>query len=917
MKTKTRTHEFRAPAALAAVLLAVLAVIPALPGALAQDTCEIPLFVKQNLVGANVMILADNSGSMNEALYHLDYNRNVTYTGGFSTNSTYFVGGDGWREPNDFSWTLPSSPSVYLVNSDGGESGRYSGNYLNWIYYHATAAQRAAIPTITRIQILKQVVISLINRSNRLKIGLSVFTYDSGATVVGECGTDYATLVSRVAALRANTWTPLGEAMEDILDYFAEDGSGAPITVPCQYSFNIVVTDGLPTMDRDVSAYLRDTDGDGREPGTCASIGAPYPESNYCSDYFDDVTYYMAHEDLRSDLEGDQHVSTYVVGFHEGGRLLQEAADNGEGLFFVAENAIELVMSIEYAIQDILRRISAGSAVAVVSTERGVDDRLYRGKFMPIDWDGYLECYALPYTNGDPSIWEAGSFLQGRDPNSRKIFTAVGNNVYDFNVASSAALLGPMGVATEAEAQALIRWARGTPAYGLRNRQGWYLGDIVHSTPVVVGAPANYQMTQEYQDFYDNNEHRTKMVYVGANDGMVHAFDAQSGDEAWAFVPGFALPKFSAMADSGYCHTYTCDQTVAVKDIILGGSWRTVMVSNGREGGADMFALDITDPHNPQFMWQATVPNGVSYLSEVEIVQIDGRPLALVGSGLDLVDGEAWIYAYDLEDGDLVGSRELSDIGSRNKAPKPITVDVDLDGDADLVYAADMSGDLWRFDTNDDANPASWSASRLFDGSHEITANPMAAYGEHGEVWVYFGTGAYLEDDDMVTDRQQYFYAVADRHDGGTATVSSLTDQTDNPGQLDPNDRGWFVELWGGDGERVVEQAVVVAGNVIFTSFAPSLDACVAGGRSWLYQMAYDSGRNPQSESESNSDERQTSLGDGVASYPVVDLSQGQVVVQSSDASIKVEDIAATITRMLVRSWQENWDNVVDAPPAQ
>ena len=914
MKTQTRMNELRAPAALAAVLAAALAVIPALPGALAQDSCEIPLFVKQNLVGANVMILADNSGSMNEALYHLDYNPNVAYTGGFNRTSTYFVGTDGWREPNDFSWTLPNSPSVYLVNSDS-EDGRYVGNYLNWIYYHATATQRAAVPTVTRIQILKQVVIGLINRSNRLKIGLSVFTYDSGSTVVGGCGTDYATLVSRVATLRANTWTPLGEAMEDILDYFADENG--PITVPCQYSFNIVVTDGLPTMDRDVSAYLRDTDGDGREPGTCASIGAPYPESNYCSDYFDDVTYYMAHNDLRSDLDGDQLVSTYVVGFHEGGRLLEEAAINGNGLFFVAENAIELVMSIEYAIQDILRRISAGSAVAVVSTERGVDDRLYRGKFMPIDWDGYLECYALPYTNGDPAIWEAGSFLQSRDPDTREIFTAVGSNRFDFTEASAPSLRVAMGVATDAQAQTLIRWARGEPAFGLRNRQGWYLGDIVHSTPVVVGAPSNYQMTQEYQDFYDNNETRTKMVYVGSNDGMVHAFDAQSGQEEWAFVPGFALPKFAAMADSGYCHTYSCDQTVAVKDIILSSGWRTVMVSNGREGGADMFALDITDPHNPEFLWQRTVPNGVSFLSEVEITEIDGRPLALVGSGLDLDDGEAWIYAYDLEDGTLVGARELSDIGSRNKAPKPVAVDVDLDGETDLVYAADMAGDVWRFDTNNSANPAGWIESLLFDGTREITANPVAAYGATGEVWVYFGTGAYVEDDDMVTDEQQYFYAVADRHDSGTATPGSLTDQTSNPGELDAGDRGWFVALWGGDGERVVEQAVVVAENVIFTSFAPSLDACVAGGRSWLYQMAYDSGRNPQSESESNSDERQTSLGDGVASYPVVDLSQGKVVVQSSDASIKVEDIAATINRMLVRSWQENWDNVVDAPPAQ
>ncbi len=596
MRKTKRTHTLRAAAALAAVLAVA---VMAAPPAQAQATCEIPLFVKQSLVGANVMFLADNSGSMNEAIYHLDYDANTTYSGPFYSTSTYFIAKDGWYEPRDFSWSLPTTPSIYLVNSDNGEDGRYQGNYLNWMYYHATAAQQASIPTVTRIQVLKQVIVNVINRSNRLKIGLTVFQYDHGGSIIGKCGVSYTSLQAQVNGLTANTWTPLGESMETILDYFSYDGPDAAIQVPCQYNFCIVVTDGLPTMDLGVSSYLRDADGDGHDPGNCASIGAPYPESNDCSDYFDDVTYYMAHKDLRPDLEGDQTVSTYVVGFHEKGNLLKEAADNGDGLFFQAENAVELVMSIEYAIQDILRRISAGSAVAVVSTERGVDDRLYRGKFMPIDWDGFLECYTLPYTNGDPAVWEAGEIMQHTSPASRRIFTAVDKDVYDFDESQAPKLRAAMGAATDAEAEALIHWGRGNPTAGLRNRQGWFLGDIVHSTPVVVGAPSNFQFTQDYQDFYNARQNRRKMVYVGANDGMLHAFDAQSGAEQWAFVPEFALPQFAAMADSGYCHTYTCDQTSSVEDLVIDGNWRTVLVSNGREGGADLFALDITDPDSP------------------------------------------------------------------------------------------------------------------------------------------------------------------------------------------------------------------------------------------------------------------------------------------------------------------------------
>ncbi len=153
----------------------------------------------------------------------------------------------------------------------------------------------------------------------------------------------------------------------------------------------------------------------------------------------------------------------------------------------------------------------------------------------------------------------------------------------------------------------LINWARGENVPGLRDRQGWVLGDIIHSTPVVVGEPAGFIPTEEFRDFYEMNKFRRKMVYVGANDGMIHAFDADDGEEVWAFVPKFALPKFEAMADSGYCHTYTCDQTVTVKDIQVENVWRTVLMSGGREGGGSIFALDITDPVNPEVLWHNPV----------------------------------------------------------------------------------------------------------------------------------------------------------------------------------------------------------------------------------------------------------------------------------------------------------------------
>lgn len=884
--------------------------------ALAQQ-CEIPLFVKQGLAGANVMILADNSGSMNSAIYDLRYDKNTVYPGNFSTNTTYFIGHDGWYRPSDFNGGWPGSPSAYLIDSDNGQSGRYLGNYLNFIYFHLNDAERAQVPGVTRIQVLKSVLKNIVDRSEQLNFGLTKFQYDHGGNVVGDCGENRTALKAQIDGLTANTWTPLGEAMETVLDYFTNDKPNAPIQEPCQYNFVLVVTDGLPTMDLDVSGYLHDTDGDGKEPGNCASIGAPYSNSLDCSDYFDDVSYYMAHEDLRPDMPGEQNVFTYVVGFHENAPLLHEAAANGDGLFFNAENAVELYLSIEYAIQDVLRRISAGSAVAVVSTERGTDDRLYRGKFMPLDWHGFLESYALPYTDGDAPVWEAGNILSSRSPSSRNIFTAVNGHTYDFTTSQAPNLRAAMGAATDDEAAKLISWGRGNYQNGYRYRRGWVLGDIVHSTPVVVGPPMAFVPTEPYQIFHDANEFRRKMVYVGANDGMLHGFDASTGIEQWAFVPEFALPAFAAMADSGYCHKYTCDQTVSVKDIKINGVWRTMLVSGGREGSSAIFALDITDPDNPQVQWQADLPNGKTFHSEVEMLSIGGTPVALVGSGLDDTSGEAWLYAYDLSDGSQLGWVRLSRSPSRrNKTTKPAVVDVNLDGEADLIYVADLLGSVYRIDTNGSPAPGSWDISEFYEGNQEITADPVAAFGPDGSTYVYFGTGAYLVDTDVTTTDQQSFVCVFDRNTGGTTRKSDLANQTSVIHSLGSDD-GWYVNLWNDPGERVTETAAVVAETVIFTSFAPSDDACVAGGNSWLYQMRYDTGGVPDNENMEDPEDRTVSLGEGVASYPVVDLTAGEVVVQSSDASISVQPIATTFQRMAVRSWQESYDDVVAPPPSQ
>ena len=143
-------------------------------GAQAQLVCEVPLFVKTTTERANVMILADNSGSMNAPITHDDYDRTIEWDGTFDNDRTYYVSKSGYRVPNDFDAEWSGEPSALLVESDNGEDGRYSGNYLNWIYYHATEPQRLSIPNYTRIQVLKAVLYEVVDVSEQLRIGITV-----------------------------------------------------------------------------------------------------------------------------------------------------------------------------------------------------------------------------------------------------------------------------------------------------------------------------------------------------------------------------------------------------------------------------------------------------------------------------------------------------------------------------------------------------------------------------------------------------------------------------------------------------------------------------------------------------------------------------------------------------------------------
>ena len=897
------------PLSLMIVCLAGALVVAAGFAPAGAATCDYPLFVQTGAVDANVIIEFDNSGSMNEAMFSDDYNPLTTYSGKFDPDQTYNIANDGTYSPRSFNNNWTSSPTAYLVDSDGGEDGRYFGNYLNWIYYHATTAQRAAIPRITRVQMAKAAVNSVITSiTYNIRYGVYTFNNDNGGKQVAAAGTAPATVTTKVNAIVADSWTPLAETLVTIMNYLKTTGASAPIQYDCQKNFVVIVTDGLPTEDLNIPGYIGDGDGDNAEPGTCASIGAPqYPSSYDCSHYLDDVALYMRTHDLRPDLTGMQYANTYTIGMNIDAPLLARSADaqHGDGAYFSANNATQVADALSKVLREIISRISAGSAVAVVSTEGQGEDLLYRGKFLPSSWAGYMEAFELPYESGEAPVWEAGELLNARSPDSRTIFTSVSGTKRDFVAGQASNLRTAMGAASDAVAAQIISWTRGNTVTGYRDRSGWLLGDIVDSAPVPVGAPSSYYLNDNYLTFRDAHADRARVIYVGANDGMLHAFAADTGNELWAYVPNDQLARLKSIASTGYCHEFSVNGTPRAVDCYLGGAWKTVLIGGEKQGGKAYYAIDITDPTSPQFMWENNITEVTASWAQTEVARLkpSGKYVGFVGSGLRST-GETYCVGFDMSNGSKLWAIALGDNNKNNLATGCTAVDLDFDGYDDVMYLGDLDGNLWSMDLT----KATPTKSLLFNtGGQPIQAQPVLTVDTDNSVFVYFGTGKYVDSTDPSNTAAQTFYCVIDNHDGTTVSTSQLVDQTNSIKSI-LGKRGFYFSLANGSGERVTEPSALVNGIVYFTSFAPNSSPCGSGGSSWLYAAKFRSGAGYDSDKDDSNDttaNRSTSVGDGVTARPVIDIINGKVLVQGSDTRIHVSDTLGQIKQLIVRSWRQ------------
>ncbi|MDN5871837.1 MAG: fimbrial assembly protein [Nitrococcus sp.] len=519
-----------------------------------------------------------------------------------------------------------------------------------------------------------------------------------------------------------------------------------------------------------------------------------------------------------------------------------ENSDGAPDNYFLVTNAGQLGAQLEAAFQEILARVSSATSVAIESGSIASASQVYLARFDSGDWTGSLVAYALS-SSGDigAANWDAACALTGGIcATDGKTYTApdpiTGRRIVTYDPTATPPAGVPFKWSSLSNSQQNILTSFGLDqdrvAYlrgdrskeqsnggSFRNRTG-LLGDVVHSTPVYVGPPDRFYpdglATTNYSAFKSAHSSREGVVYVGANDGMLHAFAADNGEELFAYVPSAVYDHLSDLTNPGYGHRFYVDGTPTEGDAFFNGAWQTVLVGGLRAGGQGIYALDITDVPSAstsettiasRVLWEFTDADdadlGYTY-SRPQIVRLHNDKWAAVfGNGYNSTDtgpedsisgdGDAVLYVVDIADGSLIAEIDTT-IGSTTAPNGLATVTpADIDGDSivDYVYAGDLYGNLWKFDLRS-TTPNNWEVAHgkpIFQAvgpsgtAQPITTRPSLRRHPTGDGFlVMFGTGKYLEPTDATADPSviQSVYGIWDRDlkDDNTGNLKPFTSFT-------------------------------------------------------------------------------------------------------------------------------------------
>jgi len=725
--------------------------------------------------------------------------------------------------------------------------------------------------------------------------------------------------------LRGNGGTPNKDAVKHLGDQFKVTGENAPILEACQQNFGMLFTDGysnaggpnVGNVDDGEPAPIGDSHDD-----TMADIAYSFYVNNLREDLEEGQVptpsgCNSATPPLSVDCQDDPHMNFFGVSMGGDGLIFQidedatedpwsnppewfdpntqrnpsaiddmwHAALSTRGDMFSARSPEEVARAIESVLSTIAgRTLTVGLSANSTRLDQGA--LLFQSTINSTNWTGDVLAFEPEET--DPA-WVASEALPTEG--ERKIFTWSADSASGVEFDSSSVgdtirkrILGvDPGDDLDSDqrdlADLIVEYVRGDQSEeqedGPFRARDKLIGDIANSRPVFAG-PRNEgwaRVDESYNDYLDNEKaDRTPVLYVGANDGMLHAFDTESGEELFAYVPSSVHGKLRELTDPEYEHQFYVDGQIAVGDIQLGPSnWTTVAVGTLGAGGRGVYALDVGDPEGfdagQDVLWELTHEDdpdlgftfGEPLITRLEDGAGNGTWVAVFANGYNSQDEQAYLYVVDLvngpgENGEGVTKIALGDAGDNGLSGVTGLRDVASRTHLSRVYAGDLNGTMWRVDF-DGTTPSVPFEDGLFTDPREdaITVTPNLAAHPGGGVMVYYGTGKLIEADDRSDVSLRRLWAVRDRDsDISNNNLNGFAELELDEAPSEPGvparrtvnlvsgsaDDGWFVDLvvdGNNRGERVLSQARVVFGTGIFTTFEPDDNPCRSGGITRIY----------------------------------------------------------------------------------
>ncbi len=831
----------------------------------------------------------------------------------------------------------------------------YDGNYLNYRENPVTINDE-------KIDVVNNVAKAILNSISGINVGIMRFNDNEGGPVIldiQDLDANRADILATINGISAGGATPVSETLYEaarywrgLPAYYGENVSEhdtdpaalssdpddpevyeQPNFQTCAKNFNVVLTDGQPVDDAetpDIVDNLPDWEG---------VLGYTGCTGTAEGDCLDDIADYLNSDDISTD-SGEQKVITHTIGFDINLPILEEAALRGGGDYFLADDVESLTIALLEIVNDITDRSLSFAAPAVAvnsfNRTRNLND-LYLTTFAAREtyrWPGNVKKYQIK--DGlvvdrfeDPAINPADGLFYGTatsfwsddadgndvekggavenmpDPAARKLYvnqsadndlTAGANALSVANMAAfSLADFGLTGAAGEPTKEQLIRWTRGEDVQdedlNSMTTTRKFMGDPLHSQPAAIvygGSASNPDL----------------VVYAATNDGFVHAFDGDTGEELWAFIPKEHLdnlPNLYLNPDSAF-KNYGVDGDIVpiVKDVDRDGVVEPVdgdfvyIMFGMRRGGSGYYMLDVTNRNSPQVKWRVSAAEFGQTWSRPTVARIDindpglnaDKAVVVIGGGYDVVHDVAahpstadtqgaGIYFLDLQSGSVLwraGADAGADLqlpGMIRAIPTQVRV-IDINGDrfADRMYAADMGGQILRFDVFNGKEPfelvtggvmaqlgaEGLGSPTLADTRRFYNTPDVSLFNDNAQNrrFLAISIGSGYRSHPLDNSNADRFYSIRDRNvfnqmsqadydaftpytEANLAEVSGTVGTTIGPAQA-----GWKFTLPAN--QKVLATSATFNNEVFFVAFSPDIanaETCKASaGKNFLYRVS-------------------------------------------------------------------------------